>query len=101
MRRKTTIKGDVNMKKMIVAVLAVAFFAGSAIAADVMELKKGVTFNHKAHAENLKDCKKCHENAEGGKIAGFGKDAAHKKACKDCHTEMKKGPTNCKGCHTK
>jgi cytochrome c553 len=89
------------MKKMIVAVLVVTVFAGSAIAADVMELKKGVAFNHKAHAAALKDCKKCHEKDEGGKIADFGKDAAHKKACKDCHIEMKKGPTSCKGCHTK
>jgi hypothetical protein len=93
-------QGDVNMKKMIVAVLAVSVFAGSAFAADVVEMKKGVTFNHKAHAELLKDCVKCHEKAEGGKIAGFGKDLAHKQ-CKDCHNEMKKGPTNCKGCHTK
>jgi hypothetical protein len=93
-------QGDVNMKKIIVAVLAVTVFAGTAFAADVVEMKKGVTFNHKAHAEALKDCKKCHEKAEGGKIEGFGKDFAHK-TCKDCHTEMKKGPTNCKGCHTK
>jgi len=88
------------MKKMIVAVLAATVFAGSALAADVMELKKGVTFNHKAHAEALKDCKKCHETADGGKIAGFGKDIAHK-LCKECHSGMKKGPTNCKGCHTR
>ncbi len=89
------------MKKMMVAALAVTVFAGSACAADVMEFKKGVTFKHKAHAEALKDCKKCHENAVGGKIAGFGKELAHKKGCKDCHGEMKKGPTNCKGCHAK
>ena len=89
------------MKKILVAVLAVTVLAGSAFAADVLELKKGVHFNHKAHAEALKDCKKCHESSEGGKIAGFGKDLAHKKACKDCHSEMKKGPTNCKGCHSK
>jgi hypothetical protein len=89
------------MKKMIIALLAVTVFAGSAIAADVIEMKKGVTFKHKAHVEALKDCKKCHEKVEGGKIAGFGKDSAHKKACKDCHSEMKKGPTNCKGCHAK
>lgn len=88
------------MKKMIVAFLTVTVFAGSALAADVIELKKGVTFHHKAHAENLKECKKCHENAAGGKIAGFGRDFAHKK-CKVCHSDMKKGPTNCKGCHTK
>jgi hypothetical protein len=89
------------MKRLIVAVFAVAAFAGSAVAADVMEFKKGVTFKHKAHAEALKDCKKCHDKAEGGKIEGFGKDFAHKKACKECHTDMKKGPTTCKGCHTK
>jgi opacity protein-like surface antigen len=89
------------MKKMIIAVLAVVAFAGSAIAADVIEMKKGTTFNHKAHADVVKDCKKCHEKAEGGKVPGFGKDLAHKGACKDCHVEMKKGPTSCKGCHTK
>ncbi len=88
------------MKKICIALLAVTVFAGSALAADVIEMKKGVSFNHKAHAELLKDCTKCHAKAEGGKIAGFGKDLAHK-TCKDCHTEMKKGPTNCKGCHAK
>ncbi|MDA8428491.1 MAG: cytochrome c3 family protein [Geobacteraceae bacterium] len=89
------------MKKMIVALITVTFFAGVACAADVIEMKRGVSFNHKKHVEIIKDCKKCHENAEGGKIAGFGKDMAHKKACKDCHAEMKQGPTSCKGCHTK
>ncbi|HIJ82283.1 MAG TPA: cytochrome c3 family protein [Desulfuromonadales bacterium] len=88
------------MRKMIVAVLAVTAFAGSALAADVIEMKKGVTFKHKAHADALKDCTKCHEKTDGGKIAGFGKDLAHKK-CKECHTEMKKGPTGCKECHSK
>jgi predicted small secreted protein len=88
------------MKKIIIALLAATAFTGSALAADVMELKKGVTFNHKAHSEALKDCTKCHSKAEGGKINGFGKDIAHK-TCKDCHSELKKGPTNCKGCHTK
>ena len=87
------------MKKMIIAVLTVTVFAGSAFAADVMELKKGVTFHHKAHADALKDCKKCHEKAPG-KIEGFGKDWAHK-TCKGCHTEMKKGPTSCGDCHKK
>ncbi|MDD2852337.1 MAG: cytochrome c3 family protein [Desulfuromonadaceae bacterium] len=86
--------------KKIIAVLAVLAFAGSAFAADVIEMKRGVSFKHKAHAEALKDCTKCHAKADGGKIEGFGKDFAHKK-CKECHTEMKKGPTNCKGCHAK
>lgn len=89
------------MKKMIIALFAGALLTGTAFAADMIEMKKGVSFNHKAHAEATKDCTKCHEKAEGGKIAGFGKDSAHKAACKDCHTAMKKGPTKCKECHTK
>lgn len=86
------------MKKIVVAMLALTVFAGSAFAADVIEMKKGVKFQHKAHQEALKDCKKCHEKGLG-KIEGFGKDLAHGKACKGCHAEMKKGPTGCKECH--
>lgn len=85
------------MKKIMVALCLVAF-AGTAFGADVIEMKKGVKFNHKAHAEALKDCTKCHAKATGGKVEGFGKDWAHKN-CKGCHTDMKKGPTGCKECH--
>jgi hypothetical protein len=91
------------VKKIIITMLAVTAFTGIAFAAagpDVIQMKKGVSFSHKHHAEELKDCKKCHENAEGGKIANFGKDFAHKQ-CKECHVTMKKGPTTCKGCHAK
>lgn len=93
------------MKKIsaVVAMLAVTAFAGAALAADVIELPASfgkVTFPHKKHQEMLKDCKKCHTAAVPGKIAGFGKDWAHK-TCKGCHTEMKKGPTSCKDCHKK
>jgi hypothetical protein len=90
------------MKRTIIATLAIAAFAGSAFAADVMEFPASmgkVTFNHKAHQDALKDCKKCHEAAPG-KIAGFGKDWAHK-TCKGCHSDMGKGPTSCKDCHKK
>ena len=86
------------MKKTIIALFTLAAFAGTAFAADVIELKKGVTFKHKAHQEALKDCTKCHSTAAGGKIEGFGKDFAHK-TCKGCHTDGKKGPTSCKECH--
>ena len=88
------------MKKTVITLFALAAFAGTAFAADVIELKKGVSFNHKTHQEALKDCSKCHATAAGGKIADHGKEWAHK-TCKGCHTEMKKGPTSCKDCHKK
>jgi len=86
------------MKRIVVALSVIAVFAGSAFAADLIEMKRGVKFDHKAHAAALKDCTKCHASADGGKIEGFGKDWAHK-SCKGCHVEMKKGPTMCKECH--
>jgi hypothetical protein len=85
------------MKKIIV-VLSLVAFAGSAFGADVIEMKRGVKFNHKAHQVAVSGgCKVCHEKAPG-KIEGFGKDFAHK-TCKGCHAEMKKGPVGCKDCH--
>jgi len=86
------------MKKTVIALFALVAFAGTAFAADVIEMKKGVTFKHKAHVEAVNDCTKCHTTAAGGKIEGFGKDFAHK-SCKGCHAEGKKGPTACKECH--
>ena len=85
------------MKKIVVLFSLVAF-AGTAFAADVIEMKKGVKFDHKAHKEALKDCTKCHAKPEGGKIEGFGKELAHN-TCKKCHADEKKGPTSCKECH--
>ena len=85
------------MKKVVTALFAVVAFAGVACAADVIEMKKGVKFNHKAHQEALKDCKKCHEKG-AGKIEGFGKDWAHK-SCNGCHADLKKGPSSGKECH--
>ena len=90
------------MKKTVVAIIALAAFAGTAFAGDVIEFAaaKGpgkVTFPHKVHQVLLKDCKKCHTGTPGP-ITGFGKDFAHK-TCKGCHTETGKGPTGCKDCH--
>lgn len=92
------------MKKIsaLVAMFAVTVFAGAAFAADVIELPSSmgkISFNHKNHQEQLKDCKKCHANAPG-KIAEKNKEWAHT-TCKGCHSEMKKGPTSCKECHKK
>jgi hypothetical protein len=86
------------MKKVVISLFAVVAFAGVACAADVIEMKKGVKFNHKAHIAAVPDCTKCHASTAGGKIEGFGKDYAHK-TCKSCHTDLKKGPTACKECH--
>ena len=86
------------MKLKLITIFAITAFAGSAFAADIIEMKKGVKFDHKAHQELLKDCTKCHSTAAGGKIEGFGKEMAHN-TCKGCHTEGKKGPTACKECH--
>ena len=86
------------MKKVILVTVALVAFASNVFAADVIEMKRGVKFNHKAHQESVNDCTKCHSSAAGGKIAGFGKDLAHK-TCKDCHSTGGKGPTACKDCH--
>lgn len=85
------------MKKVLVTLLALSSFAATSFAADVIEMKRGVKFNHKAHQEALKDCTKCHSKPEGGKIEGFGKDFGHN-TCKACHASSK-GPTACKECH--
>ena len=88
--------------KKIVMMFAVVAFAGSAFAAEVIDFKASygdVQFPHKMHQGMLKDCKKCHENGPG-KIAGFGKEWAHK-TCKGCHNDMKRGPQGCKDCHHK
>jgi len=88
------------MKKLIVAVMIVAFAVTAAWAADVVtyENKKGnVTFNHKVHGEKL-GCKSCHEGTPA-KIA-IDKNTAHKAVCKDCHKKQG-GPTKCNACHVK
>jgi predicted CXXCH cytochrome family protein len=90
------------MKKIAIAMIAAIAFAGTAFAADVIDLpaKNGnISFPHKKHQDALKDCKACHEKAPG-KIEGFGKDAAHK-LCKGCHETKKAGPTKCGECHKK
>jgi len=97
-KRARSNEKETYMKSSIIAIFAITAFAGTVFAADVIEMKKGVKFNHKAHQELLKDCTKCHAAAAGGKIEGFGKDYAHK-SCKGCHSEGKKGPTACKECH--
>lgn len=89
------------MKKLLVAMMLVAFAATIAFAADTvtLEAKNGnVTFNHKAHGEK-NACTVCHADAKGGKLE-LDKDAAHA-LCKDCHAKGGAGPTKCGDCHKK
>jgi predicted CXXCH cytochrome family protein len=95
------------MNKIFAAVVAAfVLAAGVAVAAEppatvVIDNKNGkVTLTHKAHADKIGDCTKCHATKEGGKIEGFNKDKAHA-LCKKCHEEAKKGPTKCNDCHKK
>ncbi|MCD6526920.1 MAG: cytochrome c3 family protein [Desulfuromonas sp.] len=95
------------MKKLIVALMLVAFAASISFAADVVtycpDAKKGaVTFDHKAHSEFVDGgCKNaaCHGDAAPAKIA-IDKKTAHGKMCKVCH-KATNGPTKCGGCHIK
>ena len=67
-----------------------------------------VTFNHSDH-QQLTDCATCHHTGEYAQCKschGVDQSApkaknAYRKQCKDCHKEMKKGPTKCKECHIK
>ena len=94
------------MKKLFVILMLLAFATSAtlAIAADSYTYnekgKQGkVSFNHKAHADKVKDCAKCHGKEKPAKIA-IDKDKAHGAACKDCHKAMN-GPTKCGDCHKK
>jgi predicted CXXCH cytochrome family protein len=100
------LQGGLTMKRIISAVALTLFTAGTTFAvSDVISLpaKNGnVAFPHSKHMEvkQSKGCKACHDKETGGKIAGLGKDWAHK-TCKGCHEEMKKGPVKCGDCHKK
>lgn len=93
------------MKKLIVALMLVAFAATAALAADVVtyECKKGnVTFDHAKHSTSVENgCKNaaCHGDATPAKIA-IDKATAHGTMCKTCH-KATNGPTTCDGCHVK
>jgi len=87
--------------------------------------KPAVTFTHKKHSVDYKlKCDSCHHVYKDGKNVWKEGDkvdmcsACHKspkknegkvlslynafhKNCKDCHKEMKKGPTKCNECHPK
>jgi len=93
------------MKSVILGITIVMFTVGTALCGDMISLpaKNGnVNFPHSKHMaiKQEKGCIACHETDKGGKIAGLGKDWAHK-TCKGCHEKMGKGPTKCGDCHKK
>lgn len=96
---------------MIKVFLLCMCVATNALAADVIQFRSGVTFNHKGHqTEKVGRCYVCHENvnvskdelivttSNPSKIAGFGKEWAHKN-CTDCHDLFSAGPVTCNECH--
>ena len=97
------------MKEFLVAVALVAVFAGGVFAEDLrdrMEFPASqgtVVFYHMNHINEVHGaCQPCHEGSPG-KIAGFGKEYAHK-VCVECHAPREgypEGPTKCDGCHIK
>lgn len=87
--------------KNFICLIALSTFVNYAYAIDVIQMKKNVTFSHKAHQPSNPDCASCHGTKGPGKIDGFGKDFAHGKSCKGCHVKMKSGPITCKDCHPK
>jgi len=114
------------MKKfmMLMAVVMVAVFSAGVIVAadapakvtvkDVQKTKSAVTFDHKAHADRIKNCAECHHKDAAGKEQKCSgchkakmekekesfKEVMHTK-CKGCHQKGKKGPTKCDDCHKK
>jgi len=100
--------GEVLVLKLTLVLLLVA---SGAFAADIIEFKNGMSFNHKGHqVERVGKCSVCHDNvsvskdetkvsiADPGKISGFGKAWAHKN-CTDCHDLFGEGPVKCNDCH--
>jgi hypothetical protein len=101
-------------QKILLGTLALLLCVQSgALAADVVEFKNGMTFNHKLHqTERVGKCFVCHDNVSvskdgktvtttnPGKISGFGKEWAHK-YCTDCHDLFGEGPVTCTDCHQK
>ncbi|MDA8431095.1 MAG: cytochrome c3 family protein [Geobacteraceae bacterium] len=85
---------------MVKFICVLLLIATNTFAADVITFKGGVVFDHRGHQTDKAGlCSACHEGVPG-KIAGFGKEWAHKN-CIDCHDIFEKGPATCDGCHPK
>ena len=94
-----------------IATVVIAVSTGPAVI-KMDKAKTGVvTFDHAKHQADVPDCNACHHTDGFEKCSSChgatddGKKIKYKTAmhnnCKDCHKEMKKGPTKCKECHIK
>lgn len=97
------------------------FLLDSPIIKKTEDLYTPVRFKHSKHAAQLKDCALCHhyrpldakaketircsachqEPFRPEQPERLGLKAAFHQQCTGCHQEMKKGPTDCLGCHRK
>jgi hypothetical protein len=72
------------------------------IGPEIIKLKMGdlyMNFKHWKHQESSSDeCFQCH-NSNGWKIGPWDKEIAHQ-ICITCHENIKRGPADCKECHT-
>jgi hypothetical protein len=57
-----------------------------------------VTLDHRAHLARRATCKACHGPGPVTKLGRLPPARAHQ-ACRGCHQELAKGPTECRGCH--
>jgi cytochrome c553 len=112
------LKRRITMKKFLILLtvlmllfsIATVVVAASKAPAEVKYTSKTgtVTFNHVTH-QKLSDCATCHHTGDYVQCKschGVDQNApkvknAYHKQCKNCHKEMKKGPTKCKECHIK
>jgi len=121
-------KGLISIWILAGFILSILMVSGVFAQKDVLtfDVRYGkVTFNHKKHADAIKDCVKCHHTWKKGETSGKvcgechkatneaskdgksikAEDALHKD-CRGCHQDAKKankpaGPTACTQCHVK
>lgn len=113
-----------KLSALIATLMAVVFSVAVAMAGapdkivikEVQKTKPPVTFDHKGHADRIKNCQECHHKNEKGKEEKCStchkaklegktpefKEAMHGK-CRECHKKdaSKKAPTKCDECHKK
>jgi len=58
-----------------------------------------VTVTHAKHLERHISCKKCHGTGPVGELHPMEPKLAHDR-CRGCHVEQKRGPTDCRACHS-